>query len=369
MVLRVSAPSPARPQPSLRPPKDLLLDPTNPRLAGHHFELEEQGEILAWLWKNKSVDELVGSMLASGFWPHEELFAVQEEGKLVVVEGNRRLAAVKILLDPALRQRLRIQIEEPSEWVRASLKLLPVFVQSRVDIWQFVGFKHVNGPQEWDSIAKAEYIHRVHQTYGVELREIARTIGDEHDTVRRLYRGYLVLKQAEIQTGFDPEDCYQRKFPFSHLWTALGYSNVQSFLGVDSERLEKPDPVPAEKLEALRSLMLWLFGSRREGRDPKVKRQNPDLRVLVQALENPKGVALLQADLPLSAAREATLGDERLFQDALLGAERGLREAKRFVATGYHGEEELLLASRNVETLAKSLYKEMSTVDTPVENE
>ena len=35
----------------------------------------------------------------SGYWEHEKLFAAREKGKLVVIEGNRRLAAVKLLLD------------------------------------------------------------------------------------------------------------------------------------------------------------------------------------------------------------------------------------------------------------------------------
>jgi hypothetical protein len=129
-------------------------------------------------------------------------------------------------------------------------------VQSRQEIWEFVGFKHVNGPQAWDSIAKAQYVYRVRQHYGVELSTIARTIGDRHDTVARLYSGYLVLKQAQDHGLFDPDDSYQRKFPFSHLWTALGYSSVRAFLDVDSDRLQKPDPVPEERLENLESSTL-----------------------------------------------------------------------------------------------------------------
>ena len=351
----------APPRTPLVSPSQLFLDPTNPRLAGHHFTLQDQEGILDWLWKNKSVDELVESLLASGFWPHEELFATAEEGRLVVVEGNRRLAAVKLLLDPALRKSLRIrEFSEPTEAVRATLQSLPVITKTREAIWQFIGFKHVNGPQEWDSIAKAEYVHRVRQTYNVALTDIARSIGDKHETVQRLYRGYLVFRQAQGMLDFEPEDSTQKKFPFSHLWTALGYTSVRNFLGVDSESLERENPVSDENLENLRSLMLWLFGSRSKGIEAKVSRQNPDLRRLAQALENAKGVQILLADLPLSAAREATLGDDHLFREALLGSEQSLRDAKRFVATGYHGEEELLETATAVEALAKSLRREMA---------
>ena len=65
-------------------PADLYLDPANPRLADEGLSVDEQDDILRWLWRNKSVNELVDSILANGFWEHEELFATEEEGRLVV---------------------------------------------------------------------------------------------------------------------------------------------------------------------------------------------------------------------------------------------------------------------------------------------
>jgi hypothetical protein len=344
-------------------PGDLLLDPTNPRLAGHHFRSEEQSVILAWLWKNKSVNELVDSIASSGYWPHEELFAAREEDRLVVVEGNRRLAAAKLLTQPDLAASLKIEVpQDLSDSVRESLKRLPVLVKSRKEIWQFIGFKHVNGSQEWDSIAKAQYIHRVHEQFQVPLDEISRSIGDRHETVLRLYSGYLVLEQARLEAGFEPDDVAARRLPFSHLTTALGYSSVRAFLGVDAESLRLPHPVPPQNLDNLKSLMLWLYGSRSQERDPRVRRQNPDLRDLAKALEVPEGIRILRADLPLELARDASLGDERLFQDAITVAERALRDAKKFVPTGYSGDESLLKTAMDVDRLARSLLKEMRDI-------
>ena len=52
--------------------------------------------------RNWVLDELAGSYLENGFWQHEALLVVKEElcGKerLVVVEGNRRLAALIVSL-------------------------------------------------------------------------------------------------------------------------------------------------------------------------------------------------------------------------------------------------------------------------------
>src|SRR5207237_3917962 len=193
----------------------------------------------------------------SGYWKHELLFAAKEGRKLVVTEGNRRLAAVKVLTEDGLRKRLGINgllMLSPAD--RQKIETLPVIECRREDVWQYIGFKHVNGPQDWDSIAKAEYIARVHNDFKVPLDQIARTIGDRHDTVRRLYRGLMVLNQAKAAGEFDPDDRFNSRFAFSHLWTGLGYENIQRFLGLTTEKGFEPNPIPRPKLENLRELCL-----------------------------------------------------------------------------------------------------------------
>jgi hypothetical protein len=81
---------------------DLYLDPLNPRVGRHNLGPNvAQEEILDMVadWK---LDELALSYLENGgFWLHEALLVIEEElygePRLVVVEGNRRLAALKYL--------------------------------------------------------------------------------------------------------------------------------------------------------------------------------------------------------------------------------------------------------------------------------
>ena len=346
-------------------PADLYLDPANPRLADEGLSIDEQDEILRWLWRNKSVNELVDSILANCFWEHEELFATEEEGRLVVVEGNRRLAAVKILSDPSLRERLGIALtKQPSEQVLESIRQLPVIHATRRELWGFVGFKHVNGPQAWDSVAKAEYVFRVRRDFGLSLADIASGIGDRHETVARLYRGYVVLRQAQHQLGFDTTDTQHRRFPFSHLWTALGYVSVRKYLGVDPEALENENPVAQTELPRLGYLMRWLFGSQSQNIEATVRRQNPDLRHLARALEVQKGIDLLEGGSSLSVALDASLGDAHLFRAALTRAEASARESMRFVSTGFKGEKDLVETGNSLLRQAKSL-KTLMTPDEP----
>jgi hypothetical protein len=137
---------------------ELYLDPKNPRLTDPTLQLSDQDEILKRLWLQFNVSEIIDSIVASrSFWKHEPLIAARESGKLIVVEGNRRLAAVILLLFPEKQKTVGATgIPAIDAKLRQDLSELPVVEESREDVWDFVGFKHVNGPQEWDSIAKRQ---------------------------------------------------------------------------------------------------------------------------------------------------------------------------------------------------------------------
>lgn len=361
MTTRHSSASTA-PLPSAKPllVRDLHLDPANPRLAGENLTIDQQDEILRKLWEDRAVNELVDSIASSGYWPHEELFAANESGKLVVIEGNRRLAAVKLLLDADLRNRVGATgVPDLSAEEKEKLKRLPVIECSRKDVWQYIGFKHVNGPQDWDSIAKAQYIARVHNDYNISLEEIAKTIGDRHDTVRRLYRGLMVLDQAETTGVFNREDRYNTRFAYSHLWTGLGYTGIQDFLGLTAEKGFKTNPIPKTKLDNLGELCLWLYGSKEQDKAPLIRSQNPDLRNLDEVLRTENGLAALRGGLPLETSLKASRGDERLLLEAMVFAEQKLKEARGLILTGYHGDSELLRKADAISIIAQSIFEEM----------
>lgn len=343
----------------------LFLDPHNPRLADRHYRLEDQTEILRVLWRERAVNELVDSIAASSFWPHEVLFATEESSKLVVIEGNRRLAAVKLLLNSTMAAEIGASSAIPklSAEAKDKLKTLPVVICERRDVWEFIGFKHVNGPQDWDSIAKAEYIARVRNDYKVSLEEIGRTIGDRHDTVKRLYRGLMVLEQAERTGLFNRDDRYTTRFAYSHLWTGLGFKGFQDYLGLSPDSGFKPNPVPKSKLDRLKELLVWLYGSKSEGAEPLIKSQNPDLRELDEVLRSQDGVAALRTGLPLKTSLKLSRGDQRLLRESLVAAESFLREAKGMVVTGYSAGSDLLKRAENLVKLADSILVDMYEIE------
>jgi hypothetical protein len=338
----------------------LLFDPRNPRLRGEDNEDLTQQLIFELLWRDFAVDEVATSIAANGYFTYEPMFVVHEDGNLTVVEGNRRLAALKALLGQMQVAEGSIGLPRLTSKELDNLRSVPCISTTREDIWQYIGFKHVNGPQAWQSASKASYIAEVHNNIGVPLEDIARRIGDRHTTVQRLYRALMVIEQAERADVFNRSDRYKEHFSFSHLYTGLDYSGIQSFLEVKSTADESPNPVPEHKLTELGHLCTWLYGSRSRNRPSLVMSQNPDLRILDDVLKSKNGIAALRRGLPLQVSRDISKGDTQLLREALVSAKQSLQTARGRTITGYKdSESDLISLADDVSELADSVWKEL----------
>ncbi len=343
------------------PASELNFDRANPRLVEYGVtSASTDADILQILWDTMDVRELVQSIAASGFFEHEPLIVAEEEGRKIVIEGNRRLAAVKVLLDRSTRERDGWPIPELQAREREDLEnRLPVAMSDRRDSWRYLGFKHVNGPAKWTSYAKAKYIADVHRQYGIALCDIADQIGDRHNTVRRLYRGLMVLEQAERTKVYDRDDRYRPHLSFSHLYTGLDYDNISSFIDLRSEEEEAEDPVPVGRLSQLGELCRWLYGSKREKSLPVVESQNPHLRQLNAVLGSMEAVSALRDDRDLQRAYELSRPSSSVFEESILAAKRELLRARAHLTTGYDGSEQLLRVAGSVAQMAEDIYDEM----------
>ena len=76
---------------------DLHLDPASPRLprALHH---SSDQEIIDWMLQDASLIELMLAIGTNGYFAGEPLLVTQENGRNIVVEGNRRLSSLILLM-------------------------------------------------------------------------------------------------------------------------------------------------------------------------------------------------------------------------------------------------------------------------------
>jgi hypothetical protein len=316
----------------------LLLDVENPRLAEYGVRSNaEQDDLVKVLWDKMAVAEVAMSIAYSGFFEYEPLFVEKAaRGKFVVIEGNRRLAAVRLLTNPPLRKLVRAtDLPLIDEVRRKSLSTLPCIITKRKLLWRYLGFKHVNGPSTWGSYAKAQYIAHVHNTYGVPLKDIAAQIGDYNSTVERMYRGLMIIEQAEEAKVFARHDIAKSKFPFNYVYTGMDYPGISAFIGTKDHKQPVRRPVPKNKLNNLGELLSWLYGKDSADKPSLIKSQNPDLKVLDSVLLSDEGIRALRDGFPLSVAHDISVGDTTLFRQSLQRAKESLQKSLGTLATGY----------------------------------
>jgi hypothetical protein len=157
-------------------PTELLLDPSNPRLVTE-FSQDRQystAEIRSpgvqryvhdlVCRKEHEVKRLIASMREMGFVGGIHEMIVKSvggrNGPYLVIEGNRRTAALRYLFDQAndLRPDVRKSIE------RIEVKLFTYRTnrahdeQKVIDV--ILGSIHIDGPKEWGALERAHYVHR-----------------------------------------------------------------------------------------------------------------------------------------------------------------------------------------------------------------
>lgn len=246
----------------------LKLDPMNPRLGRGNTGPDVRQSTILDLMKDWTLDELAVSFLESGFWPQEAVLVVREKlyGKdaLVVVEGNRRLAALKFLqraVDGERVDRRWKEIVAESTPPTELFKRVPyIEIGSRKEVEAFLGFRHVTGIKEWKPAEKAEYIAKLIEGSKLTYSQVMRKIGSKTPTVRQNYISYRLLLQMENQEEISVEHVEDK---FSVLFLSLRTEGVKRYLDIDiqAEPLAARVPVPDDHLRELANFALWLFGS------------------------------------------------------------------------------------------------------------
>ena len=351
----------------------LQLDRQNPRLIGE-AESGSDDVVIARLYRGEELDELLQSISANGYLDIEPFVVMNgsENDSLIVLEGNRRLAALRLLREPDLVDRISslekrsIRVPSVNDSLRGTLEQVSVYpVANRDNARAFIGFKHINGPKRWEAYAKAKFAadwYKSRASNNVGLDVIAESIGDRHDTIKRMVSAIYVLEQAESEELFVIDDRHTRKFNFSHLYTALSRSQYMEYLGLGKTWVRydpKPNPVPPERLEALQKVLVWIFGSKQNNELPVVKSQNPDIKRLGEVIAHAEALHVLETTHDLVVAHESTEAVDKRFTASLIRSRDAIRDASSSLRA-YDGKDVSLLdIAEDVKETSDSVYSAM----------
>lgn len=317
---------------------DLLhFDHHNPRFTPNKRPEETDDEsIIRFIDRTADLSELIESMAANGYIKVEPMIVWEHDDKLVALEGNRRLAALKCLRDPSLAERTGVVLPEISAANRATLDEVSVWrVEDRSAAQDLIGYKHINGPQPWDAYAKALFAMRwleaeKEKVNGLSLMDITKKMGDRHDTLRRMVTAAFVIKQAEDNNIWSVDQRKNKHFSFSHLYTGLSYIEFTEYLGMERRsRSEDPEitPIPKEKYKELSRILSWLYGNKDEDEAPIIRSQEVDLKRLRKVLGKTAATRQLEVTRILDEAVIVATPRSEHFAQGVYHAQQGLNTA------------------------------------------
>ena len=351
----------------------LTFDPHNPRFVpGKEPDGGSLADVVSSLAQQAELGELIQSISQNGYIGIEPMIVMFRDGFLIVLEGNRRLAAVLALRDPEIASAARIAVPEMSDQLRPTLEKINVHrVAEREDAQDIIGFKHINGPRPWDAFAKARFAaawldrERDKGDSGMTLRDIAQRMGDRHNTLRRMVLAIEVLEQARRRGIWEVDDRTQKRFAFSHLYTGLSYQQFSEYLELENEdaRGNPPkNPVAEEREPELEELLGWLFGDKREGLDPIIRTQATDLKRIRDVLGNAKATLALETNRDLDAAYAFAKIRGEALREGTLAALAGLRQALADIGSfDPEQHQDVLETARDVRSSARSLVAGLET--------
>ena len=220
--------------------QDLYLDPQNPRLPTNIGRTES--DMLEYLAKYTSIEDLMNAIAENDYFPGEPLIAFKENNNFFVVEGNRRLTALKLINNPYTVRNPSSRSIEISENAAYKPQNIPVVVvESREAAIPYLGYRHITGVKQWEPLAKARYIKNVFdqltdktQDVNSRLKEVANIIGSRRDHIRRNLEALSVYKVIENNDFFEIENLSETSIKFSVLSTALADERFSSFVGIES---------------------------------------------------------------------------------------------------------------------------------------
>jgi ParB-like chromosome segregation protein Spo0J len=304
----------------------LDLDPLNPRLPDG-MEHSKQPQLLETLAKEYDLTELGQSISDNGYFSEEPLVSVpgRSKGRWTVVEGNRRLAALKLLANPDAAPRMyRNHWRELSTGRKLFVDFVPILVYDRrTEVTPYLGYRHITGVLQWRPYQKARYIAQLVEDGKQSFAEIARTIGSKAPTVREHYVAYTLVRQARDAFAIDTTNVEDS---FGVLRRALSNPNVRDFMGVrlDLDETALKRPLPNKKAKQVEELFSWMFGL--DGEDA-VLRDSRGITKLGVVLEKAEAIESLRTTRDLDLAFELAGGEERRLIHSLGRASYYLDEA------------------------------------------
>lgn len=299
----------------------LILDDCNPRLP-KSLHNKQENEIIDYLLLEASTLELMQAIGINDFFIGEQLLVVKiGKDRYKVIEGNRRLASIKLLHNYRLASVKKAMVKQIYDEAKYRPSIIPCLLFPTEDsIRKYLGFRHITGIKAWGLSEKARYLSDLSKSFDSSKSideistELAKIIGSKREYVKRLLVGFKIYNYIEDEGFFSIRDLDDTTFFVGYISDSLSRSGICAFLGVN---LSSENPISKLNKANVKKITHWFF-EKNDQNKTRLKGKSEDLNTLNSILSNPKAYNAFDTEgWELSKAYELTKEYSDIVENAI----------------------------------------------------
>ena len=193
--------------------EQLYLDQFNIRTP---ISDQDQNALIQDMFANEDAFELVKSYVQNGTFPDEFPIVVEEDKRIVVIEGNRRLAALKALMQPEIVPTFEKKIQSLGNPSINNIRV--VLSPDRESAIKHIANKHtIDFRRPWKPLRQA-YFYKSQIDNGKAIEEITKEF-PEQDIPRfiKMLEMHHIAKSLNINDSLKEKIHNDRGFPYYYL--------------------------------------------------------------------------------------------------------------------------------------------------------
>lgn len=370
------------------------VDSENPRLVPYLTDPSSATEfdLISVLYENFDTEVVAMSLVENGYFDEEPIIVVPKKipknfsfsdysspddlslaiKKLIndgeidftVVEGNRRVSAIKLITDKDLRSKLKIDKIYPSsdnvDKINDISSIPCIIYEKRGDVSAYLGVRHIAGLLKWEAFAQAAYTANIIEyemqsgkTITEAIKQVQKVVGDRSDKLRKQYITYKMFLEARDNLNFNVNPIINK---FSLLTVAYNSASIRDYLDVEtySKVNLESELIDSSKYEEFNNVLTWIYGNKNTNEQPVLTDSRKITSTLSHIVKSPEAVEYLLKYKDIDGAYERTSGEREFLSKKLTSASRAIQTSLKF-AYKYKNDVDLLKQVDELEELIEAL--------------